>query len=440
MLACLSAALPVTRARASHVELAAGLAQPGLNPAEQPWAVGTAFRLGYLRPFSERWSFTAAGTYHRFQNDTSSNSTIKLNFSNDHADQRWQLLAVDLGAQYDFAAGQAFVPYARGSVGVSFWNVQYLNGDPVEVTTASGAPSEFSAQELTLRGALGVTYPASAAVGLSLEVEGSYLTGLGADFSEATDQSRSRAVATLLFKVSFDLGQGSGDVQITTASPATVPAAASPAQADSDQDGVPDVADRCPSTPAAARGWVDVEGCPIDSDRDGVPDYRDRCAHSDSRWPVDTSGCAADSDSDGVADAADACPGTAPGLRVNNAGCPEYPALQDTVVLRFEYPPGGTQLDAEAQATLQELVPAILYNPAVQIAICGYTDDAGDSQSNFELSQQRAQVVKDFLVAEGIPASQLVATGQGESRPIAPNDTPEGRALNRRIELVPVRR
>jgi outer membrane protein OmpA-like peptidoglycan-associated protein len=438
ILALLAFVLP-PRARAGHVELGAGLAQPGLNATSQPWAVGTSFRLGYLHPLSSRWSFAASGTYQRFLNDTSSTSTIKFSFPNENADQRWELFVLDAGAQVSLGSG-ALVPYVRGTAGAAFWNVEYLNGDPVRVTAESGAPADFAAQEVTLRGALGVTYAVSKTVGLSLELEGLYLTGLGADFSQATDDARSRGIGALEFKVSYDLGGSSGDVQIATSKAPAPPAAPVAAPADADQDGVPDPVDRCPATPEAAVGWVDVEGCPLDTDQDGVPDYEDRCPGSEARWPVDSAGCVADADLDGVADAADACPATPAGLRVDTAGCPDYPALTDTVVLRFEYASGGTQLNAAAQARLRELVPHILYNASVKISICGYTDNIGAVESNLALSQKRAQVVKDFLVSEGVPASQLQAQGKGEANQVASNDTQEGRALNRRIELVPLKK
>lgn len=419
------------------MELGIGLAQPGLNPTNQPWAVGTIFRLGYLHPLSSRWSFSGSASYERFLNDTSSTSTIKFSFPNEHASHRWMLWAVDLGAQFHFVPPGSFRPYMRGTLGAAFWDVKHLNGDPVSVTTSSGGRTDFAAQEVTLRGALGVVHTAGP-MGYALEVEGMYLTGLGADFSQATDDIRSHATLGLLFKISYDLGYSSAKIKVATAEAAVV-SAPSGSQADSDGDGVPDFVDRCAGTPPAARGWVDVDGCPLDSDRDSVPDYADRCPGSDPRWKVDTSGCVSDTDGDGVPDSGDLCAGTQRGLRVDSSGCPDYPAIRDTLVLRFEYASGATRLDAAAQAKLLELVPSLRFNPNQKIQICGYTDNVGATESNLALSQKRAQVVKEFFVAEGIPASQLIATGKGETRPVASNETTEGRALNRRIEIVPAK-
>ena len=93
---------------------------------------------------------------------------------------------------------------------------------------------------------------------------------------------------------------------------------------DSDGDGVPDKADRCPNTPHGA--VVDARGCPVDSDRDGVPDGIDKCPNSPSGAAVDAMGCPVDSEHDGVPDYLDKCPNTPAGAAVapsgERAGCP----------------------------------------------------------------------------------------------------------------------
>jgi outer membrane protein OmpA-like peptidoglycan-associated protein len=93
---------------------------------------------------------------------------------------------------------------------------------------------------------------------------------------------------------------------------------------DSDGDGVPDKADRCPGTPQGS--VVDARGCPIDSDRDGVPDGIDRCPNTPAGVQVDALGCPLDSDHDGVPDHLDKCINTPSGVQVSpngpRAGCP----------------------------------------------------------------------------------------------------------------------
>lgn len=88
---------------------------------------------------------------------------------------------------------------------------------------------------------------------------------------------------------------------------------------DLDQDGVADHLDRCPNTPKGM--LVGADGCELDSDADGVPDHRDQCPNTPRGVPVNANGCPLDSDGDGVPDHLDKCPGTAPGTRVSAEGC-----------------------------------------------------------------------------------------------------------------------
>lgn len=92
--------------------------------------------------------------------------------------------------------------------------------------------------------------------------------------------------------------------------------------ADTDGDGVPDRADRCPGTPKELT--VDRSGCPIDppdADLDGVPDYLDKCPGTGRGDQVTSDGCPPDADGDGVPDAVDRCPNTPPGLPIAEDGC-----------------------------------------------------------------------------------------------------------------------
>jgi peptidoglycan-binding protein ArfA len=74
--------------------------------------------------------------------------------------------------------------------------------------------------------------------------------------------------------------------------------------------------------------------------------------------------------------------------------------------------------------------------PTARATLNGYTDNSGTEAINIPLSNQRAQRVADFLVAHGVPGTQLVVKGLGSVNPVAPNDTPDGRAKNRRVEIV----
>jgi OmpA-OmpF porin, OOP family len=86
----------------------------------------------------------------------------------------------------------------------------------------------------------------------------------------------------------------------------------------------------------------------------------------------------------------------------------------------------------------EELIRAANFlkqNPGVCVEISGHTDSQGGKAHNVDLSQRRANRVKEFLITQGIPAVQIKAVGMGSAQPAATNDTPEGRQLNRRIEF-----
>ncbi|MFM7838474.1 MAG: OmpA family protein [Chitinophagaceae bacterium] len=92
-------------------------------------------------------------------------------------------------------------------------------------------------------------------------------------------------------------------------------------------------------------------------------------------------------------------------------------------------------LREESTAELDKVVQLLRENPALRIEISGHTDNTGKVEDNIVLSQNRAQSVINYIIRQGIAAERLVSKGYGFSRPVATNDTPEGRAQNRRTEL-----
>jgi outer membrane protein OmpA-like peptidoglycan-associated protein len=200
---------------------------------------------------------------------------------------------------------------------------------------------------------------------------------------------------------------------------------------DSDRDGVADTSDRCPGTPAGVR--VDpATGCPVDSDGDGVVDAQDKCPGTAAGIPVDPTGCAPDADGDGVADAADTCPNTPAGAAVDAAGCP---AAGPVVLEGVTFLTGSSKLTLNSQGPLDRVVTALRDRPELRVVIEGHTDNVGNRDANLRLSKARADAVRAYFIAKGIAASRLTAVGIGPDQPIAPNDTEEGRAKNRRIQL-----
>jgi outer membrane protein OmpA-like peptidoglycan-associated protein len=97
---------------------------------------------------------------------------------------------------------------------------------------------------------------------------------------------------------------------------------------------------------------------------------------------------------------------------------------------------GETSLRKEALASLVEVVDLLQSEPDKNIRIEGHTDATGDAETNLKISAQRANAVRDALVSLGVTASRITAAGMGEDFPIASNGTEEGRAQNRRVDVI----
>ena len=93
-------------------------------------------------------------------------------------------------------------------------------------------------------------------------------------------------------------------------------------------------------------------------------------------------------------------------------------------------------LDANAKATLNKVADWIKNNPDTDVAIIGHTDNVGSEAYNQGLSERRARTVANYLINRGVNRGQVTTQGFGYSRPVADNDTAEGRAQNRRTDLV----
>lgn len=201
---------------------------------------------------------------------------------------------------------------------------------------------------------------------------------------------------------------------------------------DSDNDGVIDPQDACPNTPAGTE--VDARGCKIDkdSDGDGVNDSKDECPGTAEGVAVGPTGCPVDDDGDGVLNAADECPDTPEGLEVDGRGC----VIEQSTVLKgvnFEF--NSATLTPHAKRILDDVAAVWDSQPDLAAQVSGHTDWMGPSDYNLQLSQKRANAVKDYLASKGVSSDLLSAKGYGESRPVSDNETELGRAENRRVEL-----
>jgi outer membrane protein OmpA-like peptidoglycan-associated protein len=103
---------------------------------------------------------------------------------------------------------------------------------------------------------------------------------------------------------------------------------------------------------------------------------------------------------------------------------------------RFKFAPNSSELSADDMATLDLVMVFMVQNPQVTVDVLAFTDAAGPDSYNLELSQTRANTIWAYLLYGGIPPARVTATGKGEADPVAPNDTEEGRARNRRVQFV----
>ena len=105
-------------------------------------------------------------------------------------------------------------------------------------------------------------------------------------------------------------------------------------------------------------------------------------------------------------------------------------------VLDVKFATGKATLTPDSYARLDTVVEYMVHKKEARIEISGHTDTTGKKAANKKLSQARADAVRDYLVSKGVDADRVKAVGYGDEKPIAPNDTAEGRLKNRRIEAL----
>ena len=129
-------------------------------------------------------------------------------------------------------------------------------------------------------------------------------------------------------------------------------------------------------------------------------------------------------------------PPPAPRVVTREPAPPAAPPMEERLVLRgVNFATASAEIDPASAVVLDVVADQLRGRPGLRVAVEGHTDSVGSEAYNQALSQRRADAVRSYLVRKGVPAGQLTARGLGESAPIATNDTAEGRALNRRVEL-----
>jgi len=261
---------------------------------------------------------------------------------------------------------------------------------------------------------------------------------------------------------------------------------------DTDHDGIPDVADKCPDVP----GTKKLKGCPdkkkeikatkfkrkqtfvmkpkvvsqekpktiaeekpvevnvetlvtvveqeplpvvttnVDTDEDGILDAEDACRYI--KGGIKTQGCP-DSDDDGIVDMNDKCP-MEPGIVTNN-GCPEKKekASSNSTAIKtnnIEFETGKAVIKGFDVIDILEPASDKLWDDAsTTIIITGHTDSEGDAMTNMILSQNRADAVKEYFIKHGVASSRIKTIAYGESIPLMDNESEDGKLHNRRAEI-----
>lgn len=205
---------------------------------------------------------------------------------------------------------------------------------------------------------------------------------------------------------------------------------------DADGDGVADKNDKCPDTPKGVK--VDANGCPLDQDKDGVVDSLDKSPDTPDGIDVDKDGRPVDTDGDGVADYLDKCP-TVAGPKENN-GCPVIEeAAKEAVSPEMTIEPVYFDYDKSnilpvEKAKIEKLVKLLKANNDYTVDLTGNADSKGEEEYNMKLSERRINSVVKAITNSGVKAARISKQKPlGETKPVATNDTEEGRALNRRV-------
>ncbi|MFH1686434.1 MAG: OmpA family protein [bacterium] len=433
-----------------------------------PYQLVYGGQLGYC--FASRWDLSLDVTRLVLHDDTTAQSPLALGGAADHDSVVFKGWRVGLMFNRNLLReGRALQAKLGLGGGLMLWKMVDAAGDRTLKTVGpQGEPLDLAASEVILSGRLTLGYRFAGRWWLRAQGQLDYLSGMGADFATAVKKSRDNIIPSVMVGLTVGLGgsergwqsdpewsrparpaaavdsdlpdeDGDGVADEQDRCPNT--AAGVPVNAltgcplDSDNDGVIDGRDDCPRTDRRARGQVDISGCPIDSDFDGVADYLDQCPHNAVGATVDTVGCPVDTDGDGVPDGLDDCPHTLTGMTVDRRGCIDLAMLAEPMVLNIDYSSGSFEIDPKTRGRLEALARLLLFVADVRLEINGYTDNIGLPTANQKLSEKRANRVRDFLVAQGVDEARMKVFGRGETNFVASNQTAEGRAKNRRVEI-----
>jgi outer membrane protein OmpA-like peptidoglycan-associated protein len=211
-----------------------------------------------------------------------------------------------------------------------------------------------------------------------------------------------------------------------------------PAQ-NTDGDKRVDSRDKCPAEPEDVDGFEDGDGCPeADNDQDGLADAKDRCPNESG--PTENHGCPdTDTDGDGVVHRIDVC--------VNEVGTKEFEGCKAKQKVTLKggklavlepvfFKTNQAIIQSQSYQLLDSVARVLNEHTEFRIQVEGHTDNKGNPARNKDLSQRRAQAVRDYLTNKGVANDRLEAIGFGAEKPIVDNKTAKNRTVNRRVAFV----
>ncbi len=217
---------------------------------------------------------------------------------------------------------------------------------------------------------------------------------------------------------------------------------------DNDNDGIPDAQDKCPNEPEDKDGFQDQDGCPDpDNDNDGIPDAKDKCPNDpeDKDGFQDQDGCPdPDNDNDGIPDTKDRCPNepeTINGYQ-DDDGCPDKgdPLVivsEDRIELLEPIEFSGTKIKGSSFNLLGQVGAQLRAHKEIKrLRVTVHVQPTSNPTRDQEITDKRAQAVRDWLAQWGIDEKRIEPRGFGGTKPLVPADSKGAAAINERVELI----
>lgn len=386
--------------RVYTIQLHGGVVQPVFNDSAQIWLLAPAFGFNVQIQLTKRLALTASLQHAQIDNDTCVASFLDID--NDRSNRRWKLTTLSFGPRLYLKERGGLAPFLQAQAAAVLWSVHSRADDArLVVQSSDGGKTDLAATEIAASAAVGLEYQISSQIAFDLTTTLVYFTGLGTDFADWVNDSRSRGIVSAVAGISISFGGRS-----------------------SSRGSAAELRPRRERESERRVYEVQPQRSPTDSTLMVPLPAR-----------VDSASAKIDSDDDGVVDSLDTCPGTAEGIVVDAHGCPDYEVYLRRQVLHALFAPGDTLLRAERGIAVDSVAELLQMFPEVRAAIVCYTDNLGGEDANLKLSQARARSVRDYLVTHRVARERLEAIGRGAVSPIASNRTRAGREQNRRVEI-----